>query len=248
MEEIVNWLDAGPGADYEQGVALLRSHSKNRNLVNHLARKESATNREKLTYELIKAGCEGNIDDVSAIQRVLGSAVAGTDQKAIYDLPTHTLVVPVAPPEPEPVAVPEHLRLQADDLTVLMQQLYNKRVQLSNTLADLAAPAEQQARVAEILDLQNQYNALAEKRRLVLVGPAPAGAQPAGAADQHEQEPAAPVVDKAALLQELNNVRSNLSKSKGKLKLDPENVRLKNRVAQLQVQKDNLEFQLKQAA
>jgi hypothetical protein len=252
MEDLIKWLDAGAEANYEQGVALLRKHSKNRNLVNHLARKESSTNREKLTYELIKCGCEGDIEDVSAIENVLRSAAQHVEQKPVYHLPTNTLIVPVAPPEPDPVDVPEHLREQADDITVLMQSLHNKRCQLSNTLADLSVPAEQQARVAEILELQKQYNALAEKRRLVLAGQQQPVEQPTPAESPVAAEGEAPavapiVVDRAELINQLGNVRSNLSKAKGKLAKAPNEVKLQEKVEKLYVEKHHLETLIKAA-
>ena len=204
LEEVIRWLEAGEAADYRAGVLLLQDTGRYRSLVNTLLKKESPTNREKLTYELVKLGCGGQMENVSQVaQAVQGAAPAP--------------VLPVAdfPAQPAPEQVPDELRPQVDELTQLMSKLYTQRVQLSNTLADLD-PADGPRVVDEILSLQNQYNALAEKRRRVLGGEQPAPEQPASAEQPAPGPEPAPAVDKAELLQRRSNLRSNISKSRKK--------------------------------
>jgi len=249
LEGVFSWLEAGEAADYREGVLLLQEHSGNRSLVNNLLKKESQGNREKLRYELVKVGCGGRMEDVSEVLNHFAQAVQGAvpavQQVADVLLEAHRppLVAPF-PEQPFPEQVPEAVRGQVDELTQLMARLYNERCQLSNRLAD-GGPSEPEL-VGKILSLQNQYNALAEKRRLVTEG----GQAPAAVADQlgiaPEQAPAftqavaqaaealagevapAPeqatlesiavesVIDRAELVKQRNTMRSNLSKAKKK--------------------------------
>jgi|GEM_PF-2322440 len=235
LEEIVSWLEAGEAADYRAGVLLLQEHSGNRSLVNNLLKKESATNRAKLHYELVKIGCGGHMEAVSEVLNHFAQAVQGA-VPAVQQVAA-VLTAQDFPAQPDPEHVPEAVASQVDALTQLMSRLHNQRCQLSNSLAELD-PAEGPRVVGEILSLQNQYNALAEKRRRVVEGgqPAPAadvagqlGIAPADteaftqavgqAAEAVAGEAApgaapAPVVDKAALLQQRNSLRSRVSKSR----------------------------------
>ncbi|MGI4835101.1 MAG: hypothetical protein ACRYFK_16735 [Janthinobacterium lividum] len=171
LEGVRDWLLAGEQADYQAGVLLLQQHSKNRGLVAHLLRKESAGNREKLSYELVKIGCLGNMDHVSEVMNHFAQAVQGAAcvVKQVADVLTGE---PFAA-QPEPEQVPEAVRSQVEALTELMTRLYNQRCQLSNRLHDLD-PAEGPRVVGEILSLQQQYNALAQKRRNLVEGGQPA--------------------------------------------------------------------------
>ena len=235
LEEIISWLEAGEAADYRAGVLLLQEHSGNRSLVNNLLKKESVNNREKLTYELVKIGCGGRMEDVSEVLNHFAQAVQGA-VPAVQQV-ADVLTAQDFPEQPDPEHVPEAVASQVDALTQLMARLHNQRCQLSNSLAELD-PAEGPRVVGEILSLQNQYNALAEKRRRVVDGAqlAPAadvagqvGIAPDQAAaftqavDQAaealagEAAPgaeAAPRLDRAALIQQHNSLRSRISKSR----------------------------------
>lgn len=232
-EELIGWLEAGDAADYQTGVLLLQAHSGNRSLVNLLLRKESAHNREKLRYELVKLGCGGRMEDVSEVLNHFAQAVQGAAAK-VLQMANACLVEQPAPDE-----VPEAVRADVDDTTQLMQRLYNQRCQLSNALADIA-PEEGPRVVAEILRLQNQYNALAEKRRRLVAGELVAEAAPPAAE-------AAPVVDRGELVKARQNLRSNLSKARKKLeeaKTNAKKSELEQKIGVLTVELANIELQL----
>ena len=214
LEDVFAWLEDGDAADYQAGVLVLQKHCKNRSLVNGLLKKESAANREKLFYELVKVGCGGRMEDVSEVLNHFAQAVQGA--VAVVQQVADVLTGQDFPEQPEPEHLPEQLRSQADDLTQLMSKVYNQRCQLSNSLATLD-PAEGPRVVGEILKLEQQYNALAQKRRNLANGeqPAPtaeptAPEQPASGAEP----PAALPIDRAALVQQRGNLRSNISKAK----------------------------------
>jgi transposase-like protein len=249
LEEVFSWLEAGEAADYRAGVLLLQQHSGNRSLVNNLLKKESQGNREKLQYELVKVGCGGRMEDVSEVLNHFAQAVQGAvpavQQVADVLLEAHRppLVAPF-PEQPAPDQVPEAVRGQVDELTQFMAKLHNQRCQLSNRLAD-GGPCEPEL-VGQILTLQNQYNALAEKRRLVTEGgQAPAAvasqlgiapseapaftqavdqaaealageAAPAPEQATLESSAVASAIDRAELVKQRNTLRSNLSKAKKK--------------------------------
>ncbi|MGI4871234.1 MAG: hypothetical protein ACRYFX_08660 [Janthinobacterium lividum] len=246
-EDILRWLEAGEAADYRAGVLLLQDHSRNRGLVNNLLKKESATNREKLTYELVKIGCGHRMEDVSEVLNHFAQATQGALASPVQQVAS-VLTGQDFPAQPEPERVPEQLRPQVDELTQLMSKLYNQRVQLSNSLADLPA-AEGPRVVGEILSLQNQYNALAEKRRRVLGGEPLPAEQPAPGAEPPAAEaaPVAPTVDKADLLQRRQNLRSNISKGKkraAEAKTEAKQSEYAQKVAQWEVELQTVDMQL----
>jgi len=217
-EAVITWLAAADVADYRAGVLLLQEHSGNRGLVNNLLKKESPTNREKLVYELVKVLCEGRMHEVSETLSYFAQAVQGAvplvQQVADVLVEAHrpALAEPF-PAQPAPEPVPAAVQGQVDDLTQLMQRLYTQRVQLSNRLPELG-PSEPEV-VGQILDLQNQYNALAEKRRRVVAGEALPAEQPAATPETGAPgAEAAPTLDRAALLQQRNSLRSRVSKSR----------------------------------
>ena len=218
LEEVFVWLEAGEAADYQAGVLLLQKHSRNRGLVGQLLKKESVANREKLVYELVKTGCGGRLEDVSEVLNHFAQAVQGAVPQ-----PAAQIVVPDPLPEqPAPEHVPDELRPQVDDLTQLMSKVHTQRVQLSNSLYDLSE-AEAPAVVAQILALQAQYNALAQKRSNVLDGEPTAPEQPAAPAEQPGAEAgapgaesAAPTIDRAELINKRNSLRSSISKANKK--------------------------------
>lgn len=250
LEEIINWLDAGDAADYKAGVALLERHCKTRSLLNLLQRKDSPNNREKVRYELIKATCGGNLEHTAEVLNQLAEVVKADVLVSEPDLTTQLRDAHrnrFFPQQPAPDVVPEAAQADMDDITQLMAQVYNQRCQLSNTLADLAE-ADGPRVVGEILSLQNQYNALAEKRRRLVAGEPVATEQPTA------PEPAAvdvstdaPVVDRGELLQQRANLRSNLSKTRKKMEKATSAAKkseLEQKVGVLSVELANLDMQL----
>jgi hypothetical protein len=171
LEDVFAWLEAGDAAEYQAGVLVLQKHCKNRNLVLGLLKKESANNREKLVYELVKVGCQGRLEDVNEVLNHFAQAVAGA--APMVQQVADVLTGQEFPEQPEPEHLPEEVRAQADDLTQLMSRVYNQRCQLSNSLATLD-PADGPQVVSEILKLEEQYNDLAGKRRSLADGEQPA--------------------------------------------------------------------------
>lgn len=243
LEEVISWLEAGAAADYQAGVLLLQENSGNRNLVNNLLKKESAGNRAKLHYELVKVGCGGRMEDVSEVLNRFAQAVQGAvpPVQQVADLLVEAHRPPLVasfPEQPAPEYVPEAVRAEVEELTQLMARLHGQRCQLSNRLAD-GGPSEPEL-VGQILSLQNQYNALAEKRRRVTSGAqapvaaadqlgiapseAPAFVQAvdqaaealAGEVDPAPAAEATPTPDRAELVKQRNTMRSNLSKARKK--------------------------------
>jgi hypothetical protein len=269
LEKVFSWLEAGADADYREGVLLLQQHSGNRNLVNNLLKKESQANAEKLRYELIKVGCGGRMEDVSEVLNHFAQAVQGA-VPAVQQV-ADVLTAQDFPAEPAPEPVPAHVLGQVDDLTQLMAKVYNERVQLSNSLAELD-PAEGPRVVGEILTLQNQYNALAQKRRNVVASPPPApptvasqlGIAPDQAApftqvvDQAVEALAgeaapgtavAPAPDRAELVKQRNTLRSNISKAKKKAleaKTEEKRSEYEQKAGKLEVELSVLNMQLAQ--
>jgi hypothetical protein len=252
MEGIIQWLEAGPAADYQTGVRLLEQHTKNRSLINHLARKDSPANREKLTYELLKAGLDGDLAAVAEATKLLGvqAQQAAGAAEAIAQAVAGAVSLPEPEQAPEAAHVPEAVREKVEDITQLMTKVWNERCQLSNQL-DAASDEQGKQLVADILKRQQEYNALAERRRQLLAGEATGQPAPGTPAPEPEATapvvPALPAVDVVKLGDELRNVRSNLSKAKGKLAKKPDDVVLQEKVTKLTIEKEQLELQLKKA-
>lgn len=270
LEEVISWLEAGAAADYRAGVLLLQQHSGNRNLVNNLLKKESEANRSKLLYELVKVGCGGRMQDVSEVLNHFAQAVQGA--VPVVQQVAAVLTAQDFPAQPDPEHVPAAVASQVDELTQLMARLHNQRVQLSNSLAELD-PAEGPRVVGQILSLQNQYNALAEKRSRVVEGgqqapaadvasrvgiapsEAPAFAQAVGEAAEAlagEAAPApaaTPMPDRAELVKQRNTMRSNLSKAKKKAleaKTEEKRSEYEQKAGKLEVELSVLNMQLAQ--
>jgi len=267
LEKVISWLEAGEAADYRDGVLLLQEHSGNRNLVNNLLKKESKANRDKLVYELVKAGCGGRMEDVSEVLNHFAQAVAGAAPVVQQVAAVRTARdFPVAP---DPEQVPARVQGQVDELTQFMAKLHNERVQLSNSLATLD-PAEGPRVVGQIVSLENQYNALAQQRRNALAGAqtAPAVASQLGAAPDQaapctqavdqvaaalavEAAPgaAAPAPDRAELVKRRNTLRSNISKAKSKAqaaKTEEKRSEYEQKAGKLEVELGVLTMQLAQ--
>jgi hypothetical protein len=246
LEAVFTWLDAREQADYRAGVLLLQEHSGNRGLVNNLLKKESANNREKLVYELVKVLCEGRMDDVNEVFNHFAQAVQGATPALIE-------VAAAVEPEPEsepvdPEHVPEAVQAQVDIATQLMSQAHNQRVQLSNSLADLDE-ADAPRVVGEILRLQNQYNALFEKRRRLIAGEQVA--EPLTDINVGESTDAetsmAPVLDRGELVKQRSNLRSNISKAKknaAEAKTEEKRNEYAQKAAKLEVELGTVEMQL----
>ena len=252
LEEVFTWLEAGEAADYQAGVLVLQKHSGNWGLVTLLLKKESVANREKLVYELIKIGCGGRMEEVNEVVNHFAQAVQG----AVQHVASPVVEAPEPEPEqPAPAHVPDELRPQVDDLTQLMSKVHTQRVQLSNSLCGLSE-AEAPAVVAQILALQAQYNALAQKRSHVLAGEPTALEQTTAPAEQSAPEAAvpgttestAPGIDRAELMKKRNGLRSNLSKARKKAeesKTEEKRSEYAQKAGKLEVELQQIELQLK---
>ena len=249
LEDVFAWLEAGDAAEYQAGVLVLQKHCKNRSLVLGLLKKESDNNREKLRYELVKVGCQGRLEDVNEVLNHFAQAVQGA--APMVQQVADVLTGQDFPEQPEPEQIPESLRLQADILTQLMSKLYNQRCQLSNSLATLD-PAEGPRVVGEILKLEQAYNALAMKRRNLAGGEPAAPEQPAPAAEPGSPQTPAPgaeqpTIDRAALVQQRGNLRSNISKAKKSAetaKMEDKRSFYAQKAGQLEVELSQVEMQL----
>jgi hypothetical protein len=250
LEEVFAWLEARDDADYQTGVLVLQKHCKNRSMVNGLLRKESPTNREKLVYELVKVGCQGRMQDVSEVLTHFAQAVQGA--VPMVQQVADVLTGQDFPEQPAPEYVPEQLRPELDDLTQLMNKMYQQRCQLSNSLATLD-PADGPRVVGEILLLEQQYNALAQRRRNLEVGQPTAPEQPAPATEPASPKtPAAnadqPGIDRAALVQQRGNLRSNLSKARKsaeKAQTEAKHAEYNEKAAKLEIELQQVDMQLK---
>jgi hypothetical protein len=256
LEEVFAWLEAGAAAEYQAGVLVLQKHSGNRSLVNLLLKKESPAHREKLIYELVKVGCGGRMEDVSEVLNHFAQAVqgfAGAAANAAEQLATvlEQAVTQAFSEQPAPEQVPAELQAQADDLTQLMATLYNQRCQLSNRLAELD-PADGPRVVGEILALEQQYNALAQKRRNLATAPeqptAPAEQPAPDAAAPGAEESAAPGIDRAELMKKRQSLMSNRSKARKSAetaKTEAKRSEYAQKVAKLEIELQQVEMQLK---
>lgn len=264
LEAVFSWLEAGEAADYRTGVLLLQQHSGNRSLVNNLLKKESPANRDKLVYELVKVLVNGRTDQISEVLNHFAQAVAVAGAAPVVQQVAAVLTAQDFPAEPAPQHVPAHVQGQVDELTQLLAKLHNERVQLSNSLASLD-PAEGPRVVGQILNLENQYNALAQKRRNVVdsaqAPPAVAsqlGIVPDQAASflpavAQAAEPlageAAPAPDRAELVKQRNTLRSNISKAKKKAleaKTEEKRSEYEQKAGKLEVELGVLNMQLAQ--
>ncbi len=234
LEQVISWLEAGDEADYRAGVLLLQERCGNRSLVNNLLRKESVANREKLRYELVKLGCQGRMEDVSEVLTHFAQAVQGA-VPAVAD-------VVLASQAPALEQIAEAVQPAVDELTQQLSKLHNQRCQLSNSLADLD-PAEGPRVVAEILSLQNQYNALAEQRRRLAAGEVLAVEQPA----PEQPAPAGEPLDRAELVKQRSNLRSNISKARKSAetaKTEDKRSHYAQKAGQLEVELNLIDMQL----
>ncbi|MDB5270243.1 MAG: hypothetical protein JWP58_3283 [Hymenobacter sp.] len=237
-EEVIAWLEAGASADYRAGVLLLQDHGSNRSLVNTLLKKESTNNREKLRYELVKLSCDGRLQDVSEVLSHFSEAVQGATSAA-----QQLGIAPDQAPafaeavEQAVVVLSAEATAAVAELTQRMQQAYNQRCQLSNSLADLAE-ADGPRVVAEILKLQEEYNDLSGQRQRLMAGQALEAAPAA--------EAAAPVADRAALIVKRGNLRSQVSKAKKAADAKPEDQLKAEKLAKLQAELEEVELLIKQ--
>jgi hypothetical protein len=262
LEEVFAWLEARADADYQAGVLVLQKHCKNRSMVNGLLRKESPTNREKLVYELVKVGCQGRMQDVSEVLNHFAQAVQGA--VPMVQQVADVLTGQEFPEQPEPEQVPEHVRSAMDALTELMNRVYQERCQLSNSLATLD-PADGPQVVKQILSLEQQYNALAQKRRNMVAGQLGIAQDQAEAFGQavdqaavalaneatapEATESAAPGIDRAELVKQRGNLRSNLSKARKSAetaKTEEKRSEYAQKAGKLQVELNLVEMQLAQ--
>lgn len=229
LEEVISWLEASEQAGYQAGVLLLQKHCKNRALVTQLLKKDSPTHREKLRYELVKVSCEGRLQDVGEVMshfEAMARQATGLVAEAL----------PSAVEAPTAEVVPAEVQAQVDALTEQMGQLHSQRVQLSNGLATLD-PAEGPRVVPEILRLQESYNTLAQQRRDLLEGKPVEAPAPQ----------AAPLFDRAELLQRRNTLRANISKGKGKAaaaQTDAKRVEHQEKVAKWELELQTVDAQL----
>jgi histone H3/H4 len=159
MEDIINYL-SNP-TSYQEGVRLLDTHIKNKQLVGFLGRKENDTNKQKLFYELGK--------------------LAGVDPNEIAKkaVPSKKVKMPKAPPSkkiPVERALKENTpQAPATDAYEALQKkatdLFNERAKLSNTLADLTTDEDRQKVATQIDEIEKAYDVL--KAQIDAFGKAP---------------------------------------------------------------------------
>jgi len=125
-----------------------------------------------------------------------------------------------------------------DGLIAEMQRLFQERVRLSNTLADMETDEARESVAAQVLAHQNAYNALAVKKSYF---------------EEHGKFPEAPAAapapdatnDKSELLQVRNNLRSQRTKAKTALLNKPEDVVKQEKLAKIEIELGAVEAKIK---
>lgn len=233
MEEEIKHYLASEDPDYQDGLRLLGKYNRNRNLAQQLGRKESPAHIAKLRYELYKL----------AGDTTLATLPLPLQAGATPEVATPTDAAPEQEEAPGPdlaelmsVLTPEALA-EVEDLTRLMSTVYSQKVAASNSLGDCTSRADRQRVVDDIQLRENEYNALAEKKRLVIER---------GTATPPEAEKPQPTL--AELLKDRSNLRSNLSKAtkKSKESRTPEKrAEYEQKAGKLAVELEELELTIK---
>lgn len=171
MQDIIDFLQ--DPSDYQLGIRLLEANTKNRQLVNFLARKENANNREKLVYEL------GKLVDVPVVPKVSENDKSTTDNTEDTE-PTGECSEKCSKEEcalkcqqgkfTEPATHSSPLTPHQTDLYEKFEKeaekLYRERANLSNTLADAQSEEERK----EIADKIEAINALYDAKKAEIEG------------------------------------------------------------------------------
>ena len=244
METILAYLElADP--DYQAGVALLAGVNKNRSLVNNLRNKENEQNTRKLRHELARVvGVPALALPPGLVEQL--AEVSGLDTEQAGQLIEQATLGDVAPlATPSVTEGRENLTPEAaaevDGIVELQARLNNQMVQISNTLADLPSD-EARANAVEQQDmLEKQYNALADKKRLILER----GTLPAE--DEAPAADAAPQLDREQLKAKQLSLRSTISKNKGKAakaKTPETKQNYEQKMAQAQAELNTINLQL----
>jgi len=236
MEEIKAWLES-PEKDYQTGLQLLRKHSRAVVMVNHLARKESPYNREKLAYELSKLA---DVPFIAKTAEVAPEAPAdpSKDQKpveSIEDLNKRVAEVLEQFGKRPKVGEPGFDLL--GEIVLEQAEIFKLKAALSNRLGDDMPQEERAALVVEIDRLKEKYDGLAEKKRLIeTTGQLPV-----------EPDKTELTADQkiAALKGTKLNLHSKISRTKKALEGKPEDAELASKLSQFQLELQAADTELK---
>lgn len=167
MQDIIKFLE--DPSDYQLGIRLLEANTKNRQLVNFLARKENTNNKEKLVYEL------GKLVDVPVVPKVSENDNSTTDNTEDTEPTTGECSEKCSKEEcalkcqGKPVSK-ESLTTEQTDLYEQFEKeaekLYRERANLSNTLADAQSDEERK----EIADKIEAINVLYDAKKADIEG------------------------------------------------------------------------------
>lgn len=153
-------------------------------------------------------------------------------------------VLPVVDLKEESPKIPAQPDLTTvEGLTIAMSDLYTEKARLSNTLADFGdsneetTRAQRQSVVDHILLIEEKYNTLAGLKKHIEQNGSLPEIQVVG--------PQVQTMDKSELIQKRNNLRSNVTKAKNKLKESPENVQAQEKLAKLEAELEEIENRLK---
>jgi len=123
-------------------------------------------------------------------------------------------------------------------LSVQASQVYVEKARLSNSLRDQATDAERKKVVDNIETLARKLDELNSQKEYILLN------------NRLPDQPAAPAAaeapaDKEGLTKDRNNLRSQVSKARGALKKNPNDVRKQQKLAQLEAELEQVETKLK---
>jgi cell fate (sporulation/competence/biofilm development) regulator YlbF (YheA/YmcA/DUF963 family) len=199
MQEIKDWLEGS--RDYQEGVDLLAKHHLNKILCRNLTRNgESETNHEILVYELSKL--IGGFDEFAHKAKRATEAVKKLSESISQASESNS---------PAPEIKLDNLPKEIEEIILIQGKLFNKKAVLSNSLVDLpesATDADRKQIVDQIVTLTEEYNRLADLKTEW---------QKTGKIPEIEVKPKLDESTKVQLLQERNNLRSNLTKTRKNL-------------------------------
>lgn len=239
MEALIAYLEE-TDPDYQKGVELLATVSRNRTLLNLLRGKENSQLTEKLRFELARYAARPELAALPTLAAQVADETELTPPENAGDPPAEdagSIADLLATLSPE-------VQDEIGEIIVLQQRIFNRQVVLSNSLADQLSDEARRQVVEEQETLEQQYNALAQKKGLLTsTGQLPAAPPPA--ADEK------PPLDAAQLKDQQLRLRSARSKAKSAINLarSPEKkVAAEVKYAQLEGELNQIDLQLKALA